>query len=136
MEELEAVYWYNQWMDACKDGELKAILAHNRNEEKEHAAIVLEWIRRQDPTFDKELKDHFFTDDPIAHQYPTDQPENKSGDLCRAGYLYVCLFFQDLMSVKLGLTDPSASACCSAMDKVVNFLLPLSANSCSMARTS
>ena len=47
--------------------ELKAILAHNRDEEKEHAAMVLEWIRRQDPRFDKELKDYLFTDTPIAH---------------------------------------------------------------------
>ena len=67
MEELEAVDWYNQRVDACKDEELKAILAHNRDEEKEHAAMVLEWIRRQDPTFDKELKDFLFTDKPITH---------------------------------------------------------------------
>jgi ferritin-like protein len=67
MEELEAVDWYNQRIDACHDDELKAILAHNRDEEKEHAAMVLEWIRRQDPTFDKELRDVLFTDKPIAH---------------------------------------------------------------------
>jgi ferritin-like protein len=57
MEELEAIDWYNQRVDACKDPELKAVLAHNRDEEKEHAAMVLEWIRRQDETFSKELKD-------------------------------------------------------------------------------
>ena len=57
MEELEAIDWYNQRVDACRDGELKAILAHNRDEEKEHAAMVLEWIRRQDDVLDKELKD-------------------------------------------------------------------------------
>jgi hypothetical protein len=67
MEELEAVDWYNQRVDACKDQELKAILAHNRDEEKEHAAMVLEWIRRRDPKFDDELKDYLFTDKPIAH---------------------------------------------------------------------
>jgi ferritin-like protein len=67
MEELEAVDWYNQRVDACEDSELKAILAHNRDEEKEHAAMVLEWIRRKDPTFDSELKDYLFTDKPIAH---------------------------------------------------------------------
>jgi ferritin-like protein len=67
MEELEAVDWYNQRVDACKDSELKAILAHNRDEEKEHAAMVLEWIRRKDPSFDKELKDYLFTEKPIAH---------------------------------------------------------------------
>jgi len=68
MEELEAIDWYNQRVDACQEPELKAILAHNRDEEKEHAAMVLEWIRRRDPQFDKELKDFLFTDDAIAHE--------------------------------------------------------------------
>ncbi|NQV70743.1 MAG: ferritin [Pseudohongiella sp.] len=68
MEELEAVDWYNQRVDACKNEELKAILAHNRDEEKEHAAMVLEWIRRQDPHFDKQLKDYLFTNEPITHK--------------------------------------------------------------------
>ena len=67
MEELEAVDWYNQRVDACQDPELAAILAHNRDEEKEHAAMVLEWIRRQDPAFDKELRDYLFTEKEIAH---------------------------------------------------------------------
>ncbi|MBS1200491.1 MAG: ferritin [Proteobacteria bacterium] len=67
MEELEAVDWYNQRVDACKDESLRAILAHNRDEEKEHAAMVLEWIRRSDPKFSKELKDYLFTETPIAH---------------------------------------------------------------------
>jgi ferritin-like protein len=68
MEELEAVDWYNQRVDACSDDELREILAHNRDEEKEHAAMVLEWIRRKDPRFDKELRDYLFTEDPIAHE--------------------------------------------------------------------
>ena len=68
MEELEAVDWYNQRVDACKDQALKAILEHNRDEEKEHAAMVLEWIRRQDPRMDSELKDYLFTDKVIAHK--------------------------------------------------------------------
>ena len=67
MEELEAVDWYNQRVDACQNDELRAILIHNRDEEKEHAAMVLEWIRRQDPSFDKELKDYLFTEKVIAH---------------------------------------------------------------------
>lgn len=66
MEELEAVDWYNQRADACKDAELKAILEHNRDEEKEHAAMVLEWIRRRDPKFSKEMKEYLFTDKPIT----------------------------------------------------------------------
>ncbi len=68
MEELEAVDWYNQRVDAARDPELKEILAHNRDEEKEHAAMLLEWIRRADPTFSKELKDYLFTNKPIAHK--------------------------------------------------------------------
>jgi ferritin-like protein len=66
MEELEAVDWYNQRVDAASDDELKAILAHNRDEEKEHAAMILEWIRRKDSKFDNELRDYLFTDRPIA----------------------------------------------------------------------
>lgn len=69
MEELEAVDWYNQRVNACKDPELKAILRHNRDEEKEHAAMVLEWIRRQDKKFSGELKDYLFTDKPLAEKY-------------------------------------------------------------------
>ncbi len=68
MEELEAVDWYNQRVDACKDQDLKRILEHNRDEEKEHAAMVLEWIRRKDATFSSELKDYLFTDKAIAHK--------------------------------------------------------------------
>ena len=67
IEELEAVDWYNQRVDACTDQALRDILAHNRDEEKEHAAMLLEWIRRQDPAFDKELKDYLFTKKTIAH---------------------------------------------------------------------
>jgi hypothetical protein len=68
MEELEAIDWYNQRVDACRDKELAAILAHNRDEEKEHAAMVLEWIRRRDKVLDKELRDYLFTEASIAHE--------------------------------------------------------------------
>ena len=67
MEELEAVDWYNQRAESCSDTELKAILEHNRDEEKEHAAMLMEWIRRNDVCFSKELKDILFTEKPIAH---------------------------------------------------------------------
>lgn len=66
IEELEAVDWYNQRADVCQDKELREILLHNRDEEKEHAAMLLEWIRRQDESFSKELKDYLFTKKPIA----------------------------------------------------------------------
>ena len=60
MEELEAVDWYDQRIDAATDEELKAILRHNRDEEKEHAAMVLEWLRRQDPVLDQQLRTYLF----------------------------------------------------------------------------
>ncbi|SBT04123.1 putative integron gene cassette protein [Candidatus Accumulibacter aalborgensis] len=66
MEELEAVDWYNQRAEVCEDTELKGILEHNRDEEKEHASMLLEWIRRQDATFSDEIKDYLMTEKVIA----------------------------------------------------------------------
>lgn len=65
-EELEAVDWYRQRADDCEDPELKAILLHNMREEIEHAAMVLEWLRRNDETFGRELRTYLFRDGPIA----------------------------------------------------------------------
>ena len=65
MEELEAVDWYDQRVAATTDDELRAVLAHNRDEEKEHAAMVLEWLRRQDPALDRNLRKYLFTDAPL-----------------------------------------------------------------------
>jgi ferritin-like protein len=62
MEELEAIDWYDQRVDATSDPELKAILAHNRDEEKEHAAMTLEWLRRHDAKLDEHLRTYLFTD--------------------------------------------------------------------------
>ncbi len=60
-EELEAIDWYNQRADVCGDEELKKILIHNANEEKEHAAMLIEWIRKNDKEFEKELKEYLFS---------------------------------------------------------------------------
>ena len=65
MEELEAVDWYDQRIDAAKDAELKGLLAHNRDEEKEHAAMMLEWLRRHDPKLDEHLRTYLFTNKPL-----------------------------------------------------------------------
>ena len=65
IEELEAVDWYNQRVDACIDPELKRILVHNRDEEIEHAAMALEWIRRNNSKFDEELRARLFKSGPI-----------------------------------------------------------------------
>jgi uncharacterized protein len=67
MEELEAVDWYQQRVDVTGDEELKAILAHNRDEEIEHAVMALEWLRRQLDKFDEQLRLYLFTSDPITH---------------------------------------------------------------------
>ena len=67
-EELEAIDWYDQRVDATKDEELRAILAHNRDEEKEHAAMTLEWLRRRDPKFDAALRTYLFTEGSIVRR--------------------------------------------------------------------
>ena len=66
MEELEAVDWYDQRVDATEDDELRAILAHNRDEEKEHAMMVLEWLRRRDATLDGHMRTYLFTEGDVT----------------------------------------------------------------------
>lgn len=66
MEELEAVDWYQQRVDATQDDGLRAILIHNRDEELEHAAMVLEWLRRNNPKMDKVLSSYLFTQGDIT----------------------------------------------------------------------
>lgn len=66
MEELEAVDWYDQRVEAATDPELKTLLAHNRDEEKEHAAMVLEWLRRRDAVLDEQLRTYLFTEAPVT----------------------------------------------------------------------
>ena len=65
-EELEAIDWYDQRVDATQDDELRKILAHNRDEEKEHAAMTLEWLRRRDPKLDAVLRTYLFTEGSIV----------------------------------------------------------------------
>ena len=66
MEELEAVDWYNQRAKATKNPELRAILEHNRDEEKEHAAMALEWLRRNDAKMHEHLKTYLFTEGAVT----------------------------------------------------------------------
>ena len=80
MEELEAVDWYDQRIDASGDAELRDILRHNRDEEKEHAAMVLEWLRRHDPGFDQQLRNYLFKDtDVLATEARLEHGEDSSG---------------------------------------------------------
>ena len=78
MEELEAVDWYRQRADDTKDPELKAVLLHNAREETEHAAMVLEWIRRNDVTFDKELREYLFQKGSIVGREHEVESQEKS----------------------------------------------------------
>jgi uncharacterized protein len=78
MEELEAIDWYDQRIDAADDAELKELLAHNRDEEKEHAAMMLEWLRRRDPKLDEHLRTYLFTDKRILEI--EEEAEHGGGD--------------------------------------------------------
>ena len=66
MEELEAVDWYNQRVATCTDAELKKLLAHNRDEEMEHACMALEWLRRNMPGWDHMLRTYLFQDESVS----------------------------------------------------------------------
>jgi ferritin-like protein len=67
-EELEAVDWYDQRVTATNDASLAAVLAHNRDEEKEHASMTLEWLRRRDPVLDRHLHTYLFTTESITRE--------------------------------------------------------------------
>jgi uncharacterized protein len=65
MEELEAVDWYGQRIAVCHDPQLRDVLAHNRDEEIEHACMTLEWLRRRVPSWDDTLREYLFKEGPI-----------------------------------------------------------------------
>jgi ferritin-like protein len=65
-EELEAIDWYNQRADVADDEELRNLLVHNRDEEIEHAIMLLEWLRRRIPQFDEELRTYLFKTAPVT----------------------------------------------------------------------
>jgi|SRR6185503_18224820 ferritin-like protein len=79
MEELEAVDWYDQRIDAATDSELKKILAHNRDEEKEHASMMLEWLRRHDPKLDEHLRTYLFTNKSVLEIEDEAEGKDASG---------------------------------------------------------
>jgi ferritin-like protein len=79
MEELEAIDWYDQRIDAAHDQELKDILAHNRDEEKEHASMMLEWLRRHDPKLDEHLRTYLFQDrTPLAIEHAAEGRDDET----------------------------------------------------------
>jgi len=65
-EEIEAVDWYHQRVALCQDASLRDVLAHNRDEEIEHACMTLEWLRRNMPRWDEMLRTYLFTEAPIT----------------------------------------------------------------------
>jgi ferritin-like protein len=77
MEELEAVDWYDQRVNATSDPTLAAVLGHNRDEEKEHFCMALEWLRRHDPVLDENLRTYLFTDgqDILAVEHAAEQDD-------------------------------------------------------------
>ena len=83
MEELEAVDWYAQRVDATDDPALAAVLAHNRDEEKEHAAMTIEWLRRNDPVLDRHLRTYLFSEGSITEveAEATGDDSGSDGDL-------------------------------------------------------
>ena len=83
MEELEAIDWYDQRVEAATDPELKELLAHNRDEEKEHASMMLEWLRRRDPKLNEHLRTYLFTNKSLLEI----EEERRRAGLCReCGY--------------------------------------------------
>jgi ferritin-like protein len=89
MEELEAVDWYDQRIDAASDAELKELLAHNRDEEKEHAAMMLEWLRRRDAKLDEHLRTYLFTDKRLLDIEEEKDAAEAGGDAGNAGCLNI-----------------------------------------------
>ena len=85
MEELEAIDWYAQRIDATGNAELAAVLAHNRDEEKEHACMVLEWIRRRDAKFDEYLRRYLFRSGAIEDESRSGAIEDESDEHAGAG---------------------------------------------------
>lgn len=75
IEELEAIDWYQHRIDVTGDDEMRAILAHNRNEEMEHAAMALEWLRRKMPELDRWVRVYLFTDGAIVESGESDGAE-------------------------------------------------------------
>ncbi|MFW6094686.1 MAG: encapsulin-associated ferritin-like protein [Pseudomonadota bacterium] len=80
MEELEAVDWYQQRVDATSDTSLREILAHNRDEEIEHAAMVIEWLRRNHPKFDEQLRVYLFSTGSVVEQEEAHEAETGGGE--------------------------------------------------------
>ncbi|MCF7875750.1 ferritin-like domain-containing protein [Candidatus Bipolaricaulota bacterium] len=86
-EEVEAVNWYQQRASATDDAELEEVLAHNRDEEIEHAVMAVEWLRRNMPAWEEELNTYLFTEEPIAQIEELEETEEESDEEEESGDL-------------------------------------------------
>ncbi len=84
IEEFQAVDWYDQRVHATNDSSLADVLAHNRDEEKEHASMTLEWLRRRDPVLDTHLRTYLFTTEPVT-EVEAEAAEGNGGGGAAAG---------------------------------------------------
>lgn len=83
VEEFEAICWYEHRLDVTKDPELKAMIKHNQDEECEHAAMALEWLRRRVPALDQQLRTYLFTEGPLTeveHEHGHDHDHGGDAD--------------------------------------------------------
>lgn len=80
-EEIEAVDWYNQRVDLTEDEALKKVLAHNRDEEIEHACMTIEWLRRNMEGWDEELKTYLFKEGDITELEGAEEDEKDNSGL-------------------------------------------------------
>jgi ferritin-like protein len=87
IEELEAIDWYDQRVKATQDSSLAEVLAHNRDEEKEHASMTLEWLRRRDPMLDRFLRTYLFTSLPITEVEAEAESAAAGGGAAESGSL-------------------------------------------------
>ncbi|MFW5799460.1 MAG: encapsulin-associated ferritin-like protein [Spirochaetota bacterium] len=86
-EEVEATFWYHQRVATASDEEIKGILAHNRDEEMEHAVMTLEWLRRNMPGWDEVMRTYLFKDKPILElEEEAEEEEDKPDDLGIGGF--------------------------------------------------
>ena len=85
VEELDAVDWYNERIAVVADEALKRVLIHNANEEKEHAAMLLEWVRRRDAAFDEKLRDYLFTSRDIVAEEASAEGRSSSSEAVPVG---------------------------------------------------
>jgi uncharacterized protein len=109
MEELEAVDWYQQRVDATDDPSLRDILAHNRDEEIEHAAMVIEWLRRNNPVFDRQLRTYLFTTGSVVDIEEEEEGTRDDGSLHIGNLKQTPLDRPGMVHTEKGFDDESSA---------------------------